>query len=485
MLGGLLGCQQQRVPSVSKQRRPNVLFIAVDDLRPELGCYGAKHIHSPNIDRLAQRGRVFQHAYCQEAICSPSRTSLLTGLRPDSTQIYDLTTHFRENVPDVVTLPQYFKRQGYTTRSLGKIFHLLDPFSWSAPSWHVPGQFYHSPEGMAEARRVYQEKTGKTGTELDDWVDQWVKGFATEAPRVPDEMLQDGQLASEAIHTLCQIKDDPFFLGVGFHRPHLPFVAPKSYWDLYSPGEIALVANQLPPVNVPAIAMHKSGELRYQYSDIPKKDPLSDDLSKRLIHGYYACVSYIDAQVGRLLRELDKQGLTENTIVILWGDHGYHLGDHGLWCKHTNFENAVRAPLIVAGPGVKHAGQQTNALVEFVDIYPTLCELAGFPLPKHLEGKSFAPLLEHPDLPWKKAAFSQYPRPTITPADYKFMGYSVRTERYRLTLWKDRYDPSKIVGRELYDYEKDPLEMQNLIEETSYQEIVKKLTAALEKNIHK
>lgn len=449
--------------------RYNVLFIAVDDLRPELGCYGAGHIKSPHIDRLASGGTTFNRAYCQQAVCSPSRTSLLTGRRPDTTRVFDLQTHFRMTIPDVVTLPQHFKQQGYHAQSMGKIYHggLDDPKSWSVEHWTPDVATYHKPESRAILkarqdelrasgrlrRNEVVEKDPDTGMPLKlRRVGQRALGPSWEDPDVPDSALSDGAIADHAIEVLGGIKDKRFFLAVGFHKPHLPFIAPAKYFETYPPAGVSLSPNRFPPLAVPQIALSNWGELR-GYADVPGQGPLTNDHARDLVRAYYACVSYVDAQVGRVLDELDRLGLRDNTIVILWGDHGWHLGDQGMWCKHTNFEVATRAPMIIRVPGQPAAGAKTNALAEFVDIYPTLCDLCDLSMPDGLEGTSLAPVIEVPDRPWKTAAFSQYPRGEV-------MGRSIRTDRYRYTEWAE---PDKEpVGIELYDYEQDPHETVNL-----------------------
>jgi arylsulfatase A-like enzyme len=446
--------------------RPNILFIAIDDLRPELGCYGSP-VKSPNLDALAKRGLLFERAYCQQAVCSPSRTSLLTGRRPDTTRVYDLETHFRKNIPDVVTLPQHFKANGYHTQSFGKIYHgaLDDPQSWSVPHTANKASQYSDPKTLADIKRrsaTASEVGGRT------------KGPAFEIAEVDaDNKLPDGFIADKAIEAMRQVKDKPFFLAVGFMKPHLPFVAPKRFFDLYPPGSIQLSPNPNAPRDVPALALTNFGELR-GYTDIPKgKEPITDQQAKDLRRAYYAATSFMDSQVGRVLEELDKLGLRENTIVIVWGDHGWHLGDLGQWCKHTNFEIATRAAMMISVPKMNHAGAKTAALVEFVDIYPTLCELSGLSLPEGLEGMSFAPLLDDPNRAWKKAAFSQYPRP-----GQKAMGYTMRTDRYRYTEWVNTGNKS-VIARELYDHRSDPLETKNVAGEQA--EAVKQLSEQLAK----
>ena len=445
-------------PQSKPSAKPNVLFIAVDDLRPQLGCYGTDWIKSPNIDALAAKGTRFDRAYCQQAVCSPSRTSLLTGLRPDSTKVYDLETHFRDTVPDVVTLPQCFANNGYVTTGMGKIYHghLNDAKSWSLgyKKPKQPGTSYANPETQADIakRRKVAYKEGYRGKQIR----YASMGPASECADVPDEAYRDGRIAELAVETLGELKKNgkPFFLGVGFVKPHLPFNAPKRYWDLYNRDEIPLARNPFTPRKAPKLAFSNWGELR-RYQGMPNKGPVPKEDAKRLIHGYAACISYVDALIGKVVGALDELGLAENTIVVLWGDHGWKLGEHAMWCKHTNYEDDTHVTLVVHDPRAKAKGSNTNALVEFVDIYPTLCELVGLELPKHLEGTSFAPLLDAPKTPWKKAAFSQYPRG-------RRMGYSMRTDRYRFTLWVERKNPNTVVARELYDHQQDPMENVNV-----------------------
>ncbi len=448
--------------------RFNVLFIAVDDLRPDLGCYENRLIQSPHIDGLAKRGMVFTRAYCQQAVCSPSRTSLLTGRRPDTTKVYDLVKHFRTVLPDVVTLPQWFKQHGYHSQGIGKLYHgrLDDPASWSVPHWR-PARGMYGPEGMKVLRARIEKESGRKRRDK-------IRGLPWEAPDVADNALNDGALADRAIALLRELKDKPFFLGVGFLKPHLPFVAPKKYWDLYAEQGLPLAPNPFAPTNCPSYALTTWGELR-AYTDIPRVGPLTEAQARKMVHGYYACVSYMDAQLGRVLDELGRLKLRDQTIVILWGDHGWQLGEHGLWCKHTNFEEATRAPLIISAPGQKNAGKKSDALVEFVDIYPTLAELCGLPKLEGVEGLSFKPLLEDPECRWKTAAFSQYPRPI--PGQGRGMGHSMRTERYRLTEWTV---PGKDFREyELYDYETDPQGNENLANKREFAGEVKELAERL------
>ncbi len=482
----LLGCAHGTAQAEEKSR-PHVLFIVVDDLRPELGCYDAPGIQSPNMDALAKRGTVFTRAYCQQAVCGPSRTSFLTGLRPDSTRIYDLKTHFRLHRPDAVTLPQFFKEHGYRTQSLGKVFHDLldDPPSWSVRSWAPEDAMYGKPENQAALARM-QERLKSEGRLLQiDHVQRDPKtnailsvhskgsvraiGPSWEDPEVADDQLRDGKLADKAIEVLGQQHDEPFFLAVGFYRPHLPFVAPRKYYDLYPVQSLVPAHNAEPPKDAPRIALTNLEELR-TYSDIPKTGPISEEKARELTRGYAACVSYVDAQIGRLLAELDRLRLRERTVVVLCGDHGWHLGEQGLWGKQTNFEIATRAPLIISVPGQVQRGARTEALVELVDLYPTLAELCGLSVPAGIDGTSLVPVLEAPDRPFKTAVFSQYPRREV-------MGRSIRTDRYRYTEWaKPGSSPLDI---ELYDHQRDPGETVNIAHAAEN----KALTAALSQQL--
>jgi arylsulfatase A-like enzyme len=461
--------------SLAAAAPPNVLFIAVDDLRPELGVYGAAHMKTPNIDRLAAQGLLFERAYCQVAVCNPSRNSLLSGARPDTTGIFANNTFLRPTLPDVVTLPQHFKNNGWHSVSLGKIFHHSekepgdDPQSWSEPSWYhgEPHRHWFTKESDELIKRL-KKLPEKERPRL-------IRGPPFEAANQPDDVYPDGQTALKAIETLRRLKgmDKPFFLGVGFVKPHLPFTCPQKYWDLYPASTIKLPENYSPTLGAPEPAFHNWYELR-TYGGIPATGGISDDTALNLIRGYRACVSFLDAQVGRVLDELDRLGLRDNTIVVFWGDHGYHLGENGVFTKMTNFELGTRVPLIVSAPGQATAGRRTRALVELVDLYPTLAEFCGLPQLKHLEGASFAPLLKNPDQPWKRAVFSQYLRPGKPP----FMGRSLRTDRWRYTEWRD--PRQALAGRELYDAQNDPAETRNLAGDPGRAQIVAQLSAQLQ-----
>jgi len=454
--------------------KPNVLFIAIDDLRAELGCYGADHIISPHIDALATSGVRFDRAYCQQAICGPSRASVLTGLRPDSAKVHGNHTHFRSHYPDITTLPQHFKNNGYHTRAMGKIYHgvfpegssrtVADTFgdepSWSVPAFRPGPRYYYTKEGIGAAKEVYEQLYNPTNPGPDDWTKKLVFGPATEAPNVSDSTLYDGQVADQAVASLKELSrksNEPFFLAVGFIKPHSPYIAPKKYWDLYTPTEIGIVGETDFLEGVPKVARHGSGELR-RYTDQKKTGPISNDAQRRVKHAYYACISYIDAQVGRVLEELDAQGLRDNTIVVLWSDHGYHLGEQNLWGKTTNFELDTRVPLIVRAPGRAGNGQASDALVELVDLFPSLTDLCGLPQPHELEGTGFVPLLDAPRSLWKKAAFSQFTRG-------KVCGYSIRTSQSRYTEWRDR-TTQEVTAKEFYIYgDEYPLESPNQADE--------------------
>lgn len=463
-------------------QRPNVLLICVDDLKPVLGCYGDKQAQTPALDRLAASGMLFQKAYCNQAVCSPSRNALLTSLRPQTLGIYDLGTNFRRAAPNAVTLGQHFRRHGYHTESLGKIFHVGhgnqdDAQSWSVPSWRPKGSAYAKPENSADAVTA-AEKSGKDGgRKKGKSAANDAKGAAWESADVSDSEYSDGKIADEAILRLqaAQQRGTPFLLAVGFLKPHLPFVAPQKYWDLYTPENLPLAAIQTPPDGAPSWAPQFGGELR-NYRGIPREGTLPTELQRTLIHGYYAAMSYMDAQAGRVLAELQRLQLDSNTIVVLWGDHGWHLGDHGMWCKHTNYEQAARIPLIVRLPDSSAAaGAKTQAIVESVDIYPTLSELAGLPAPEGLDGSSFAAVLKTPSVGHRDHAIHVYPRSAR--GGKPLLGRAIRTSTHRLVEWKSEGDSAVTAVIELYDYATDPLEKKNIA--TEQPEVVKQLRQIL------
>lgn len=430
--------------------KPNVLLLCVDDLKPVLGCYGDPLAKTPNLDRLAARALRLDRAYCNQAVCSPSRNALMTSLRPQTLGIYELATNFRKSRPEAVTVAQHFKAHGYRTEALGKIFHtghgnVEDEASWSVPHFRPQAPQYLKPENAAPDTPEAKAKE--------------LRGAATESSDVPDDAYPDGQIALEAVRRIeaAGTKSEPFFLAVGFLKPHLPFVAPQKYWDLHDPAALPMPGRDTPPDGAPEYAPQFGGELR-RYKDMPAgKAPLGDELTRHLIHGYYAATSYMDACAGLVLDALEANGFAETTLVVLWGDHGWHLGDHGMWCKHTNYEQAARIPLLVAAPG--GTGSSSKALVETVDLYPTLATLAGLPVPDGLEGKSFAALLQNPSAPHRDHAIHVYPRNDL-------MGRAIRTDRYRLVEWRKIGADAATAAYELYDYESDPGETKNLAPES-------------------
>ncbi len=464
----------------AEAQKPNVLFIAVDDMRPELGCYGNTVIKTPNFDRLAKRGMVFTRAYCQQAVCSPSRTSIMTGKRPDATRVWDLETHFRVALPNVKTIGQYFKENGYFSQGMGKIYHggFDDEATWSTP-WMTPKAPTYAKD-PTPADVVKEDTKGKG------------KGVAFEAGDVADDFYTDGKTSRLAAQTIAELhkKGQPFFLAVGFSKPHLPFVSPKKYWDLYDPAKIPDTASPF-PVGAPAyVGDNDSGEFR-AYTNVPPKDkklartPLPPAFAAQVRHGYYAAISYTDANLGIVLDALEKEGIADNTVVVVWGDHGWKLGDHVEWGKHPNFEIDTRVPLIFSYPGQKTAGLKSSSLVEFVDVYPTLADLCGLPKPD-VDGVSLKPVLENPDVTVKPVAISQYPKTAGLnkkdgakgTAKRDVMGYSIRDDRWRLTLWRSLAD-NKIVDTELYDEVNAPTEPENLANKPENKEVIERLSKFL------
>ena len=461
-------------------KKPNVLFIAVDDLRPELSCYGNPVVKTPNFDRLARQGMVFERAYCQQAVCSPSRSSIMTGKRPDATRVWDLETHFRVALPNVKTIGQYFKEHGYFSQGMGKIFHggYDDEPTWSTP-WMTPKAPIYAKEPTAAD--VVKEDPKNKG-----------KGVAFEAGEVPDDFYTDGKTSRLAAQTIAELskKGQPFFLAVGLSKPHLPFVSPKKYWDLYDPAKLPDTSSPF-PVGAPAyVGDNDSGEFR-AYTNVPPKDkdkartPLPPAFASQVRHGYYAAVSYTDANLGIVLDALDKAGVAGNTVIVLWGDHGWKLGDHEEWGKHTNFEVDTRAPLIFSYPGQKTVGRKTASLVEFVDVYPTLADLCGLPKPD-VDGVTLRPVLEDPAVTVKEVAISQYPKSAGVAkkegakgaAKRDVMGYSIRDTRWRLTLWRSLAD-NTIVDTELYDEVNAPTEPENLAGKPENKAVIERLSKFL------
>lgn len=451
--------------------RPNILFIAVDDLKPLIGAYGDRLAKTPQIDRLAARGLLFENAYCNQAVCAASRNTLLVGSRSTTLGIYNLATNFRRAVPDAVTLPQYFMRHGYRTEGMGKIFHVGhgntdDPASWSVPFLKDNVIDYALP-ASTDGGKLTRE-AALFGNSKPDGVplNQLPRGAAWENADLPDTAYADSRIADHAIASLRRAKEkpaEPLFLAVGFVRPHLPFSVPKKYWDLYDRATLPLATRRTPPDGAPRYAGKTLGELN-QYTPIPSDPPLSDEQERTAIHGYYASVSYMDAQLGRVLDELDRLALAANTIIVLWSDHGWHLGDHGMWTKHTNYEQANHIPLLIVAPGVTRPGTRTAAMTETIDLYPTLAALARLPapqVPQTLDGRSLVPVLRDPSASVKDHIVHVFPR-NAPARGGDVLGRAVRTARYRLVEWKKIGAPADTADLELYDYQTDPLETKNL-----------------------
>ena len=456
----------QKLLAKSKKKKPNVLMITIDDLRSELGCYGAKHIKSPNIDKLAAEGLLFNKAYIQQAVCAPSRASVLTGCRPDTTGVdFPYTQWFKKDFlkshPDIQT---YFFQRGYYTATYGKVHHGPTDSMLSEP--HYNSKIKHGWIG-----ENHQHSGPKPCVEMLD---------------KPDNAYKDGAITDKAIERIdiASKKKEPFFMAVGYYKPHTPFVCPQKYGAMYKRDKIELSPVPQFPENSP---LYSHGGKRYRDKNgkwvltarneflnkyyIQNPGGFTEEFQRELRHGYYACISFIDAQIGRLIKALKKNKVWHNTIILLWSDQGYHLGDHNWWTKRSICEFDTRIPLIIRVPGQKTAGQKTNAIVEAVDIFPTLLDSCGFPIPDYMEGASFFSLVRDPRQQWKKAAFSQYPRGPRGARGYK-EGYSVRTRNHRYTEWRNIN--GKVLAREFYDYTEDPLESKNLIGERKYKDLIEK-----------
>ena len=454
----------------------NVLFIMADDYRPEVSSYGSRAL-TPNLDRLARRSVQFDRAYCQQAVCNPSRSSMLTGLRPDTIRIWNNSTHFRELNPDVTTLPLHFKQHGYTTRDVGKIFH-----NWhtqekgDARSWSAPEYLHYATHGedAPQVKGVVARNHASGGPR------KYQSVFMCEARDVPDEAYYDGRVAAEAVRVLAEVKDKPFFLAVGFWKPHAPFNAPKKYWDLYDRAKLPPLDPRR-PAGAPAIAFHDSREI---LGVPPQNVQPTPEQVQEMRHGYFANISYMDAQVGKVLDALERSGVADRTVVVFVGDHGYHIGEHEQWGKTSNFELDARVPLMIAPPRSPRAGQRTRALVELIDLFPTLVELCGLPAVQPvvtsaagparsagttgLEGLSLIPLLRDPAATVKPAAFTQHPRPSYYDREPdkrpQAMGCSVRTARVRYTEWRD-WTTGEVIGRELYSDDDEPAETKSRVDD--------------------
>ncbi len=456
--------------------RPNVLFIMADDFRPELASYGSPAV-TPNLDRLAKRSVQFDHAYCQQAVCNPSRSSMLTGRRPDTLRLWNNGTHFRELNPDVTTLPLWFKDHGYTSRCVGKIFHNWhtevkgDPRSWSAP------EFLHYANHGADDARVTGPLPPNTASPAPR---TYTSVPLYECRDVPDEAYYDGRVAAEAVRVLGEVKDQPFFLAVGFWKPHAPFNAPKKYWDLYDRAKLPSL-NPARPTGAPDIAFHDGRELR---GAPPNQVTFTPAQAAEIRHGYFANISYLDAQLGKVLDALDRSGVGDRTIITFVGDHGYHLGEHTQWGKTSNFEYDAGVPFFIGAPGPCATGKSTRCFAELVDLFPTLVDLCRLPKPPGLEGISLVPTLIEPTRLTKRVAFTQHPRPAYYDREPdkqpKAMGMSVRLPAGRYTEWRD-WKTGEVMGRELYDSAQQPAELHNRVDDPQFAKLRAEAEALLRK----
>ncbi len=424
----------QTIISQEQTKKQNILFISIDDFRPKISSYGETKMITPNIDKLASEGLQFNNAYTNIAVCGASRASLMTGIRPSLNRFNDFSTRAQDDTPQAISLNQLFMDNGYETISYGKIYHHSDDFQqhWSEKD---KGQIQSDFQDPKSIERVNNAEKGEYGN----------KNLTYEYPDVDDYAYNDGKITQNAIHKLKVLKEDdqPFFMAVGYVSPHLPFIQPKKYWDMYDHDSIQLADNSYQPENSPFIAIeaqHNSAELRKNYLDIPAQGKLDDDLARNLIHGYYASVSYMDALIGELIKELDDLGLRDNTTIILWSDHGYFLGEHGFWCKHSTFHEAVKIPFIMSSPGYAK-NQITDSFTELVDVYPTLCELANITPPTYIHGKSLTPVLKNPSIQLKDEIYTRYKQgEAVIDANYSY------TEFYRGKTY---------VGNMMYDMKTD------------------------------
>jgi iduronate 2-sulfatase len=490
-------------PIKVESKQPNILFISIDDLRPDLGCYGNTEIFTPNIDAFANTATLMTNTYCQAAVCAPSRASLMTGLRPDSNHVWHLGDKFRDINPKVVTMPQYLHKAGYYTVNIGKIFHnyMPDSVSWDEPDlkpkpydgseydFRDAETIYHTAEAKQKQLERRKEIMARVPAGKRIYGDGWYSGPAYEIADLPDSVFYDGLQTKLALETIKRVKDkdQPFFMGLGFFRPHLPFVAPKKYWDMYPKGSLTPASNNYLPENIPVMSTNANYELRnyVYYRDVgrPEDEPLNADTSDVLKRGYYACVSYIDACIGQLIQGLKEMGVYDNTIIVIWGDHGWKLGEHNGWGKQTNFHIDTHVPLLFRYPG-QEKPVRSNALTELIDMFPTLCDLAGVPKADYFQGTSMTPLIEQPNQVWKSAAFSQFRRRSrISKDGNEYMGYSMQTDTHHYIAWYEWDNVSKQKGalkaRELYDHTIDLDENTNI---ASYPEH-KNLVADLHKQL--
>ncbi len=448
LMGGLAAGAMPRLAqgaTGASAERKNVLFVTIDDLNHSIGCYGHPIVHTPNIDRLAAMGMRFDRAYCQFPVCNPSRSSFLTGLRPDTTGVLDNRVPLRSLLPDVVTMPQLFRQAGYFTARLGKIFHgkMDDPKAWDT---------------TFDAKTTDIGRKGE-GRNLTEGRVKWCHWLAAEGA---DEDQPDGQFAAEAIRLLEQPRDKPFLIGLGFHKPHDPFIAPKKYFDLYPLEKLELVSEPADASPLHPQAIGSSWKESF--------DKFTDRERREFVRSYYAGASFVDAQLGKVLDALQRLDLLDKTIIVFLSDHGYQLGDHGWWNKNVLYEQSTRSPLLITVPGLTKKASTCNRFVEFIDIYPTLAELCNLTIPHPVEGRSFTPLLTRPSLQWKQAAFTQVNRGSTA-------GRAVRTEQWRYIEWDDGKQ-----GVELYDHNNDPGEFYNLGDNPAHASVCRDLRAMIRKS---
>ncbi|MDF1698085.1 MAG: sulfatase [Saprospiraceae bacterium] len=499
-VGTILGCK----PTTSETTKLNVLFISIDDLRTSLGVYEDPIAISPNIDQLASEGITFRETFCQSAVCAPSRASLMTGIRPDSTRVWHLGDKFREINPATVTMPQYFSKFGYHTVNLGKIFHnyMPDSISWNEPDLRPAryvkkdwlkrdGETFYISEKVNQSQKIKRDSLLKLRPVR--YADGWNTGPAWEAADVHDTLYYDGaqnELAKKVLSRLSK-SEEPFFMGLGYFRPHLPFAVPKKYWDLYDHEKIPLAQNPEIPEGAPLLSMNSMYELRHYDGFHSIGHPtssyrMSEDTVRTLRQGYYASVSYIDALIGDLVAHLKKINLYDNTIIVVWGDHGWKLGDHNSWGKMTNYNIDLRVPLIIRSPNQENRGIQTHEFAELVDIFPTLCEMTGITVPDYMQGQSLVPLMHNPNQQWKSAAFSQFHRrPKVSADGKRYMGYSLNTKEYHYIEWYSWDHKTGTRGQlkeiELYDREEDPYEKTNIALHEGMDDVKQHLSNVLSK----
>lgn len=502
----LAGCQTKNAENKENDlgsKKPNILFLSIDDLRPELGFYGNEEIITPNFDAFAEVSSVMLNTHCQAAVCAPSRASALLGYRPDSTRVWHLGDKFREINPDAVTMPQYFHKAGYYTVNIGKIFHnfMPDSVSWDEPDlrpypyntedhrYRDAETYWHTEESIRIQTETRNELLETVDSPRKLYADGWNRGPAIEIADLPDSTYYDDKQISLAIQTMARLKDkdQPFFLGLGLFRPHLPFVVPQKYWDMYPPGSVSPAPNPKLPKNSPVMAANANYELKFYHNPHeirrPEEAPLPSEYADSLRRGYYASVSFIDAQLGRLIEGLKELGLYENTIIVIWGDHGWKLGDHNGWGKQTNFRIDTQVPLIVKAAN-QSKGQRIEALTELVDMFPTICDLAGVEKADYLQGTSLVPLFENPKLEWKPAVFTQFRRrPHISKDGKEYMGYSMQTKKYHYVEWYTWDNQKKVKGDfaavELYDHSNDLYETVNIAGEAENKALIEELSQQL------